>query len=608
MHAIFLALFLLVREGQFSWALEQQWYRTGQERNGSPNVTHFGGSTVEIWELFGDYDEGDDDTTPSSSSSFSALVAEGEKDTGPEEETYRVFFGGVLRTEKPDVVEESKYESFGNMVKSKFTWMTEMEVLGARVYDLYSSPDFAAEKPSPYSIEVAQLNIQRQIFENNMWRNVAIGFVAAVTVVDVTSDIQYRVLLNADAANRISVTYFSTYRNSQEESTTSTDPVFKFSDSDVGKKQDEALLEGATICEVTLKVISYNIWHTMPPAWVYHDARQRIDRYTSRMQFLAEKIIAEGPDVVLFQEVRLDSSFRLSSQDAGSQVEHLLHFLRQAEVKMGLCGGKEDGNCTRWNIFFQPAMSMFDKRNIRLRHEEGLAIFTRAELPLYHPGVLLLPRDMSLISDDHNRAVLGARIPIRSCVENIATMTSHFSLDASAREQSVSYLLRHIRHTPYGIILGGDLNGEPGEEFLRMLVSGERKDEEGPFHDAFQAASTVGCVSSTGSGHAWVKNGFTFPTCNPEKRIDFLLFQNASHTSVEVEFFKLLGTDHQENEEGEENGGMAELQIGPEGDSGAEDLGGREPGVGMLDSESHLWASDHFGIASVFKIESIHHH
>merc|ERR1711871_255142 len=139
-----------------------------------------------------------------------------------------------------------------------------------------------------------------------------------------------------------------------------------------------------------------------------------------------------------------------------------------------------------------------------------------------------------------------------------------------------------------------------------MLVDSERREqglEQGlrPFYDAFETVSAMGGVKSTGSGHAWVGNGFTFPSCNPEKRIDFLLVRNPSHGNVDVRTFKLLGTDYREYED--ETNGEMEFGIGLDGNllSGG-DLGGRTPDVGMLDSDSHLWASDHFGIAGTFRI------
>ena len=112
----------------------------------------------------------------------------------------------------------------------------------------------------------------------------------------------------------------------------------------------------------------------------------------------------------VFQEVRLDSSFRISGTDAGSQVDHLRYFLAEAEKDSGTCTSDGRG-CTLWNVVYQPAMSaVVDKNKVRSRHEEGLAIFSR--LPLRQPAFLLLPRDLTKSSDDHNRAVLAASVSL----------------------------------------------------------------------------------------------------------------------------------------------------------------------------------------------------
>jgi hypothetical protein len=55
--------------------------------------------------------------------------------------------------------------------------------------------------------------------------------------------------------------------------------------------------------EADVKVVSYNVWHTMPPAWVIHDPYARVQRYSARMRHLVRAVVAEAPDVVMFQEV-----------------------------------------------------------------------------------------------------------------------------------------------------------------------------------------------------------------------------------------------------------------------------------------------------------------
>ena len=97
----------------------------------------------------------------------------------------------------------------------------------------------------------------------------------------------------------------------------------------------------------------------------------------------------------------------------------------------------------------------------------------------------------------------------------------------------------------------------------------------------------------------------TFPTCNPEKRIDFPLMRDASSSTamntITVTRFTLLGADHAGNHGPDE---AVEVEVGLEG-SAIPEIGGRKKSVGMLDSDSHVWASDHFGIAASFLVSSV---
>lgn len=99
-------------------------------------------------------------------------------------------------------------------------------------------------------------------------------------------------------------------------------------------------------------------------------------------------------------------------------------------------------------------------------------------------------------------------------------------------------------------ILTGDFNAEPDEPSYAFLtgtafqfdekdssqtraceetceeqahtISQETESERGDFVDAWLVAS--GGVEDEG--------GFTFPPCKPEKRIDFILVRNNTHTTV----------------------------------------------------------------------------
>ena len=57
-----------------------------------------------------------------------------------------------------------------------------------------------------------------------------------------------------------------------------------------------------------LRMCTYNIWNTNPPAWVYQHS-QRWLRYRQRISHLATTIAQANVDVIMLQEVRLDTSF-----------------------------------------------------------------------------------------------------------------------------------------------------------------------------------------------------------------------------------------------------------------------------------------------------------
>jgi hypothetical protein len=106
-----------------------------------------------------------------------------------------------------------------------------------------------------------------------------------------------------------------------------------------------------------------------------------VSYYLSR--HFADTVIDEDPDVLLLQEVRLDTSFVDESKDrkdGGSQVQHLLWHLRQAqqrkeqqqrqqltvahEIKQEneeLDTDHLGRSYTRYHVVFQPAMNMVAK-------------------------------------------------------------------------------------------------------------------------------------------------------------------------------------------------------------------------------------------------------
>ncbi|RYH23710.1 hypothetical protein EON65_17580 [archaeon] len=177
-----------------------------------------------------------------------------------------------------------------------------------------------------------------------------------------------------------------------------------------------------------VRLMSYNLWHNNPPDWVYHDRKARWQRYAQRLQHFADIIVEHDPDIVMLQEVRMDSSFfnaqanltywtkaDQTKADAGSQVEHLLHHLEASREALQL-------PAVDYHVVFQPAMLMFDRAKMVFRNEEGVMILSK--LPLFDIQTVFLPRDIGNPSDDHQRVLLVAKAKVGDNVVEVAT--SHF--------------------------------------------------------------------------------------------------------------------------------------------------------------------------------------
>lgn len=65
----------------------------------------------------------------------------------------------------------------------------------------------------------------------------------------------------------------------------------------------------ATTSAIDIRVMTYNLWHTNPAAWLYHDSMARWIRYWKRIHFFVNNILNDDPDVILLQEVRFDAAF-----------------------------------------------------------------------------------------------------------------------------------------------------------------------------------------------------------------------------------------------------------------------------------------------------------
>jgi hypothetical protein len=57
-----------------------------------------------------------------------------------------------------------------------------------------------------------------------------------------------------------------------------------------------------------LRTLSYNVWNSNPPRWLFRDPRDRFRQYALRMLHLGETVRAAAAGIVAFQEVRYDST------------------------------------------------------------------------------------------------------------------------------------------------------------------------------------------------------------------------------------------------------------------------------------------------------------
>jgi len=295
-----------------------------------------------------------------------------------------------------------------------------------------------------------------------------------------------------------------------------------------------------------VKIVTLNLWHTNPPSWVIADPTKRLKRYRARIEFFAQSLVETGADIVLLQEVRLDNSFRVSETDSGHQIQHLMtHFSPD------------------WQYVYAPAMSMLEKdHRYGQRLEEGLAILSKRSIDVASLQIILLPRNLTDSSDDHSRIVLRGMVD-----EKIEVMTSHFSLSAAARERAVRFLGSTV--IPRGgvvSIFAGDLNAEPHEKVVQLLLD-------------------AGFVDTHRGGDG---SGLTFPACRPTKRIDYIFTRGGGEekgSCVTVEKSRIMAEFAKEEVEA----GRRKLQVSPE--------------TGMLDEESLLFASDHYGLEVSLRID-----
>lgn len=487
-----------------------------QERNTNVTISEFSGDTFSIIKLFdGSILKGSDPI---------------------------LHYGGVLLRRVDDDIAGDHDSVMEYLTES----IDGRDLLFNKLYTYEHIRCFDLSNPNrpPYQIEVGLYDKKKRIFESREWRDATIGHLVAI--IAQSSSKEFKFLVNVDSSGRRSV-MLQTWKELNPSSPSNFKP------------QSQAL-----------NIATYNLWNTNPHSWAVADPSQRLRRYSDRLALFAEVLIKEDADIVLLQEVRLDNSFRTTATDGGNQMSHLLAHLRGGVRESEGDRGRGQTQQHNWeHFYFQPAMSMFDKNNPRVRVDEGLGIISKYPLDVDALQILLLPRMLTDQSDDHSRIVLRSLVQVSENIR-IDTMTSHWSLSAASREAAVKMVHETLGESGgnYFQVFAGDLNAEPTELAIKNMQEAHLGNNA--FVDAW---------SSLHSDYR-LGTGFTFPACRPVKRIDYIFARNSSGDASLCGYMKrvkIIGT--RAREEIELN---LPIELAPE--------------VGMLDEESLLWASDHFGL------------
>lgn len=294
------------------------------------------------------------------------------------------------------------------------------------------------------------------------------------------------------------------------------------------------------------RILSYNVWNTNPSADVYGYAK-RLAQYAKRMDHLAQFVRATRADIVGFQEVRYDSELGGGGEHA--QVQHLAYRL------------------PGYQYVYQPAMAYLNKDRPFERIEEGPAVFSKH--PIVHTDFLLLSRDPNDPNDAHQRLCLHTVVAVPGW-GHVDVYVTHLSLSERAREQSMVEVWKFMQRGQ-GVtqVLLGDLNAEPhsrGLQFLRgeATLLGETAD----LTDAFLATNTEAVPRSEDADDRDTR--FTFPSDNPTKRIDFVLYRGKGHARA----------------------------CETVGQAPTDDTRAFPQDVGMLNYHSPVYASDHRGVVA----------
>ncbi|KAG3113883.1 hypothetical protein PI124_g7108 [Phytophthora idaei] len=368
--------------------------------------------------------------------------------------------------------------------------------------------------------------------------HVTFGFNFYVTLEDAKFNLRHRVVVALDREAEHNV-FQHTFSPLEEVADEETDEAVK-----CGLSEDECSTPPSGP-----RILSYNVWNTNPSSDV-HGAGRRWDQYTKRLDHLVKFVKEAQADIIGFQEVRYDGVFGEPGNHA--QVKHLADRL------------------PGYQYVYQAAMTYINSRMPYERITEGPAIFSKHQI--IAADYLLLSRDPNDPNDSHQRLCLHAVVNYPHWGE-IDVYVTHLSLSEQSREQTKVEIWEYMRQGKGKTqVLLGDLNSEPQSLGIRFLSGkAELLGQTTDMKDAWLEVHEEAEPRSTDPDDRQHK--FTFPSDNPSKRIDFVLY----HGEGQVKECEIIGQDP------------------------TEDTKDFPDDVGMLHASSPVYASDHRGVVVEFE-------
>ncbi|KDO33629.1 hypothetical protein SPRG_19251 [Saprolegnia parasitica CBS 223.65] len=292
------------------------------------------------------------------------------------------------------------------------------------------------------------------------------------------------------------------------------------------------------------RILSYNVWNVNPPAQIY-GVHRRWGMYNKRLDHLGTFLADADADIIGFQEVRVDATFGPPGQHA--QIQHLMARL---------------DHTTYPQYVYRAAMSYLNDQDPLEHIEEGPAIVSK--YPIVSTDYKLLSRQVNDPNDVHQRLCLHAVVDMPSW-GLVDVYVTHLSLSERSREQTMLEIWDYMQ-AGQGVtqVLLGDLNAEPSSRGIQFLQGkAPLKGQTTDLRDAW--LEVHGAEPSQ-------PHDMTFPCDAPIKRIDFVLFRGKG----EVDACDVIGQ------------------------APTPDTASNPKTVGMLESNSPIYASDHRGVLAQF--------